>query len=794
MKRILVVAIGCASLATTALALPAPFAPVRQNQARPDRVTLAWAEPAPVSPAAEKKQSLLPADIAPPEKNRANKPRHPLKPGAIQFQEFDDPIEPLVPLKSRTAAEQARVEARAWFATGRILQQSQDPQGALAAYKKAIEHDPRAVVVYKTLVPLAFSLNLNDDAIKWAMKAVELDPQDVDLLRRLGLHQATHGDLASGIRLLEQAARSPNMKKDSLAYLELMRDLAIIYRTARQPKEAARCFEVLFDAMQHPDKFQLDLEMRSQLLSKASAVYEQIGQAFLEAGRAESAIAAFRKAAENRKGEAGGLHVSIAQVYLQNKQPAEALSELQKYFDEQRQTKGRTAYELLGEILKQQNKSTEFLPRLQALAEKDPRNAILQYFLADQYAAALRYTEAESLYKRTLTANADAAGYLGLARIYRVQQKPEELLRMLAKGYDESGKLEGLQTEFKALLADQKLVEQLLQTARKLRQATPPKLDYPAAYVAANLAADAKVQEDFATEFYRFALSLKRDRAETILEELGQYYISVKKYTAAAETFEELVNEPGLAAIKANSLFLLTQARELAGDTKGALEAIKSAREMMPEHPLLQYQEAWVYYHSQQYPEAIKRFEAVIAAYPQAQFKSVVRRAQFSLSNIHVLLGQIRQGELILEQVLKETPDDPSVNNDLGYLYADQGKNLEQADRMIRKAIAAEPDNGAYLDSLGWVLFKQGKAQEAAPYLEKAVKNATSGGDETMWDHLGDVYDRLQRRTDALAAWKKGLASAKLASRPDAKLIQRIEEKIRTAEAAGKPAKKTAQP
>ena len=40
-----------------------------------------------------------------------------------------------------------------------------------------------------------------------------------------------------------------------------------------------------------------------------------------------------------------------------------------------------------------------------------------------------------------------------------------------------------------------------------------------------------------------------------------------------------------------------------------------------------------------------------------------------------------------------QDPNDPGVNNDLGYLYADQGKNLEKAEAMIRKAVQEEPDN-----------------------------------------------------------------------------------------------------
>ena len=78
----------------------------------------------------------------------------------------------------------------------------------------------------------------------------------------------------------------------------------------------------------------------------------------------------------------------------------------------------------------------------------------------------------------------------------------------------------------------------------------------------------------------------------------------------------------------------------------------------------------------------------------------------------------------------QRNPDDPWPNNDLGYLYAEQGKNLEKAEAMIRKALQEEPESFAYLDSLGWVLFKRGKAKEALEPLKKAaeqMKADTSG-------------------------------------------------------------------
>lgn len=99
---------------------------------------------------------------------------------------------------------------------------------------------------------------------------------------------------------------------------------------------------------------------------------------------------------------------------------------------------------------------------------------------------------------------------------------------------------------------------------------------------------------------------------------------------------------------------------------------------------------------------------------------------------------------------------------------------------MIRKAVAAEPENAAYLDSLGWVLFKLGKYEEALSPLEKAAEMRT-GGDGTIYEHLGDVYDKLGRAADAQKAWAKAMEKSRAERLPDEKLLKRLEEKLGTA-------------
>lgn len=282
-----------------------------------------------------------------------------------------------------------------------------------------------------------------------------------------------------------------------------------------------------------------------------------------------------------------------------------------------------------------------------------------------------------------------------------------------------------------------------------------------------------------AEKFYRLGIQLRRDRAGTLYNELVQILFEARKFSDAVKVLDDAINEPSLKGNRAVLWYFQTQAQELAGNTDAALQAVVEGRKLAPEgsrlFALIDFQEPWIYYHAHQWDKAVPLFEKIIEKKLDAE---LVRKAQFSLSNIHVQKGDIRRGEEILEKVFAEAPDDPSVNNDLGYLYADQGKNLEQARGMIEKALKAEPDNAAYQDSMGWVLFKLGKPAEAIPFLEKAVQTPR-GGDATIFDHLGDCQQALGQKDKASESWQKALKDAKEDKNPDAKLIEKIEAKLK---------------
>ena len=245
---------------------------------------------------------------------------------------------------------------------------------------------------------------------------------------------------------------------------------------------------------------------------------------------------------------------------------------------------------------------------------------------------------------------------------------------------------------------------------------------------------------------------------------------------------EQKVNPDGQAAF----LLYWALSLELSGQTDEALKVIDRAIAAAPGNPQIESRKPWILYHAGRYEEARRGFLKLLEKYgdnyENEAVRQVVRTARMILSNIAVIRDNLPEAEEWLEQVLDEFPDDPGALNDLGYLWADQGKHLHRALEMIRKAVAAEPDNAAYLDSLGWVLYRLGRVEEALKYLERAVELLGQDPDGVVLDHLGDVYHTLGQHDRAVQMWQRALKA--LDPKIEQKKIDQVRRKLQRAKAS----------
>jgi len=128
----------------------------------------------------------------------------------------------------------------------------------------------------------------------------------------------------------------------------------------------------------------------------------------------------------------------------------------------------------------------------------------------------------------------------------------------------------------------------------------------------------------------------------------------------------------------------------------------------------------------------------------------------YYIAHLYDRIDQKRTSEQVLEEVVRIDPRHAAAANDLGYTWADQGRNLDRAESLIRVAVKEEPDNQSFLDSLGWVLYKRGKFDEARQYLQQAI-GAGNRPDPVVLDHLGDALYRLSEKIEASKQWQRSL-------------------------------------
>jgi tetratricopeptide (TPR) repeat protein len=126
----------------------------------------------------------------------------------------------------------------------------------------------------------------------------------------------------------------------------------------------------------------------------------------------------------------------------------------------------------------------------------------------------------------------------------------------------------------------------------------------------------------------------------------------------------------------------------------------------------------------------------------------------YYVAHLYERVDQRQTTEIVLGDVLKIDPRHAPSGNDLGYTLADEGKELDRAESLIRMAVEVEPDNTSYLDSLGWVLYKRGKFDDARKLLEQACEPLDSA-DPVVLDHLADTLYRLDRRDEARQMWQR---------------------------------------
>ena len=252
--------------------------------------------------------------------------------------------------------------------------------------------------------------------------------------------------------------------------------------------------------------------------------------------------------------------------------------------------------------------------------------------------------------------------------------------------------------------------------------------------------------DDLALVYLQLALYLVPNHPLALLT-LGDLYESVKKPQLAIKIYERV---PSSSPLKRNAQIQLATDLDAADRSEEAIKILKSVT-----------------------AEDSKDLEAIMAlGNIERGRKKFADCAQTYSQGIDVLppnndkansvyyyyrgiceerSKQWTKAEADMSKALELQPEQPNVLNYLGYSWIDQGVNLDEGMKMIKRAVEQRPDDGYIVDSLGWAYYRIGNYEDAVKNLERAVELRPE--DPTINDHLGDAYWRVGRTLEARFQW-----------------------------------------
>src|SRR5438874_13809016 len=308
-----------------------------------------------------------------------------LLPGPLLAQQ--SPLKDVVPerpVKVPTRKQLDHLEAVKLYGLAAQHEYRNELPEALKVYEKALRLDPDAVAVRRAMLPLYAALDRQQDVLDCCRRVLQLEPGDFDTWY-LYARQLRSLDRDKEARTaLEKAVVCTELKERPDLHLSIAYDLGTLYEKEGTFDKAEKAFGEVAALLEHPgvlvDQGPLS---REDLASQAAEAYERIGRLCLKAGQPDRAVKAFETAQKRDPGRAARLSFHLAEVFVSQGKPAEALRHLDQYLA--RQPQGTEGYELKIKLLRKLDRGDEVVATLERHAEVDRFNDTLRLLLAREY-------------------------------------------------------------------------------------------------------------------------------------------------------------------------------------------------------------------------------------------------------------------------------------------------------------------------------------------------------------------------------------------------------------------------
>jgi tetratricopeptide (TPR) repeat protein len=618
-------------------------------------------------------------------------------------------------------------EAYEQFLRAHLLEDGDDVEGAITAYKRALAADPRGADIAADLAELCLRENRANDARTFAEQAIKIDPNNRDGHRVLGTLYASLASDSQGRG--GRAAQTENLN-NAIVHLEKAIAPPIVSPDANVRAMLARLYIAT-------DSYDKAIALLTELVKQEPGWQDGptlLVQAYSAAGRSADAI----KWLEEAAGENPALLGTLAELYGRQRRWTDAVT---AYEQALRDATPRTANPLrigLATALLASGKPAELARARDVLRQAVGGNRVDERALALLSQAERRtgdYQAAESTARRLISQNSrNARGYVVLAEALEEQRRFQPVIEALAPAA----------TTFRGSADTAFALAMLL-----------PHLGFAYQELA---------QYDKAISTFE-ELNKLAPEDPSVIGYLVQAHIAAKNYSQAAELAHTArVKLPGdvrLARLEA-------QALRKGGKVDRGLAILEDLARKQADEPSSYIALAQGYADASRGAQAIKVLQDAQAKFPEES------SITFELASVLEKQKKYSEAEAVFRQLIAKDPANAAALNYLGYMLADRGEKLNESVDLLKRALAIDPDNGSFLDSIGWAYYKDGKLDLALEHMKRAADQLPANS--VVQDHYGDVLAKTGRWEDAIGAWTRALAG-------DGDSIDRgdIDKKIRSA-------------
>ena len=148
-----------------------------------------------------------------------------------------------------------------------------------------------------------------------------------------------------------------------------------------------------------------------------------------------------------------------------------------------------------------------------------------------------------------------------------------------------------------------------------------------------------------------------------------------------------------------------------------------------------------------------------------AKYKEVLNKrpsylpAYVSLGSLYQGKGEIKEAESYFRRALEIKNDLVPAANNLAFILAEHGGNLDEALTLAQMAKEKMPNDPSIMDTLGWIYYKKGLYRNALVELEESHEKMQKNP-EVLY-HLGMTYMKNGQHHKAKAALQKALKLGK---------------------------------